>query len=241
MIKNKILKFKDFLVVNFQKIKNSKEELKRLSKPFLFIFLVSFLVINWSDISWAFNYKITSQILIKSLPQIKFSPAFGFFDKIFAENIQKEKKEIKRPANPGNLEIPRFGVLVPLIFIDSENEKELYGALEKGTVHFTDSALPGQIGQTIILGHSSPANWPKINYDWAFSKINELNEGDEVILYVENQKYVYSVKRKFFLDRGEQIPEDDLTKKENVLILVSCWPPGKDVKRIAVEAELKIF
>lgn len=220
------------------KEKKSKAEIKRLVKPFLFVFLISFLVINWSDISWVFNYKITSQILINSLPQIKFSPAFGFFDKIFAENIEKEEI-IKRPASPGNLEIPRFGVLVPLVFIESQNEKELYKALEKGTVHFTSSVLPGEIGQTIILGHSAPANWPKVSYDWVFSRINELNEGDEVILYVENKKYVYVVKRKFFLDRGEQILENDLTKEENVLILVSCWPPGKDIKRIAVEAQIK--
>jgi len=217
-----------------------KAEIKRLTKPFLFIFLISFLVINWNDISWVFNYKITSQILINSLPRIKFSPAFGFFEKIFAENTENtEVKEIKRPTVPGNLEIPKFGVLVPLVFIDSQNEKELYKTLEKGTVHFTSSALPGQIGQTIILGHSAPLGWPKVNYDWVFSRINELNEGDEVILYVENHKYVYSVNRKFFLDRGEQIPESDLTKKENVLILVSCWPPGKDIKRIAVEAKIK--
>jgi len=223
--------------MDIKKIKISKEELKRLSKPFLFVFLISFLVINWSDISWIFNYKITSQILIKSLPQIKLSPTIVFINKIFAENI--EEKAIKRPASPGNLEIPKFKLLVPIVFIDSENEKELHDALEKGTVHFTGSVLPGQIGQTIILGHSAPLGWPKVNYDWVFSEINKLEEGDEVIVYVENQKYVYSVNRKFFLDRGEQMPENNLTKKENVLVLVSCWPPGKDIKRIAVEAGLK--
>jgi len=177
--------------------------------------------------------------LLNSLPQIKFSPAFGFFDKIFAENIEKAEVVKKRPAVPGNLEIPKFEILVPLVFIESQNEKELYRALEKGTVHFTSSALPGQIGQTIILGHSAPLGWPKVNYDWVFSRINELNEGDEIILYVENKKYIYSVKQKFFLDRGEQILENDLTKEENVLVLVSCWPPGKDIKRIAVEAQIK--
>ena len=213
-----------------------KTETKRLIKPFLFVFLISFLIINWSDISWVFNYKITSQILLDSLPQIKFSPVFN---KIFAESIENE--EVKKPTNPGNLEIPKFDVLVPLVFIESEDEKELYKALEKGTVHYTISAFPGQIGQTIILGHSAPVNWPKVSYDWVFSRISELNEGDEIILYVENRKYIYSVKQKFFLDRGEQIPENDLTKKENVLVLVSCWPPGKDVKRIAVEAEPKKF
>ena len=225
--------------MDIKKIKISKEEFKRLKKPFLFLFLVGFLIINWSDISWIFNYKMTSQILIKSLPQIGNSSSSEFFQKIFAENIEEEIKEIKRPENPGNLEIPKFGILVPLIFIESQEDADLYKALEKGTVHFTDSALPGQKGQTIILGHSSPLNRPKVSYEWVFSRINELEKGDEVILYVENEKLVYSVKQKFFLDRGDEIPKNDLTKEENVLVLVSCWPPGKDIKRIAVEADLK--
>lgn len=225
--------------MNIEKITNLKKELKKLSKPIIFIFLASFLVINWNDISWVFNYRVASGILLNSLPRISSSPAFGLFDKIFAEDAEQEIIEIKRPASPGKLEIPRFGISAPLIFIESEEDRELHEALEKGAVHFTSSALPGQIGQTIILGHSSPMGWPKVNYDWVFSQINELKEGDELILDVENKKYVYSVKQKFFLDRGDEIPENDLTKGKNVLILVSCWPPGKDIKRIAVEAEIK--
>jgi len=31
-----------------------------------------------------------------------------------------------------------------------------------------------------------------------------------------------------------------LTNSDNMLVLISCWPPGKDIRRIAVEAKLKI-
>jgi hypothetical protein len=44
---------------------------------------------------------------------------------------------------------------------------------------------------------------------------------------------------KIFLDRGEELPKEDLTNATNVVLLVSCWPPGKDLRRIAIIAELK--
>ena len=109
-------------------------------------------------------------------------------------------------------------------------------ALNIGVVLFPDSVLPGESGQTIILGHSAPVGWPKIKYDWIFSRLNELTEGDEIIVYFNNRKYAYVVSRKVFLERGEEISEDGLTNDENMVVLISCWPPGKDLRRIAVEA-----
>ena len=38
------------------------------------------------------------------------------------------------------------------------------------------------------------------------------------------------------MERGEEISEEGLTNDENMVVLVSCWPPGKDLRRIAVEA-----
>jgi len=104
-------------------------------------------------------------------------------------------------------------------------------------VLFPGSALPGQKGQTIIEGHSAPPGWPKIKYDWVFSRLNELEKGDEVILNFNHKKLNYYVTQKIFLNSGEEIAPKDLTNSENMLILISCWPPGKDIKRIAVMAE----
>jgi sortase (surface protein transpeptidase) len=67
-------------------------------------------------------------------------------------------------------------------------------------VLFPDSALPGQIGQTIILGHSAPQNWPKRKYDWVFSRLNELEKEDDVIFNFNQKEYIYRVKSKKFLN-----------------------------------------
>jgi len=64
--------------------------------------------------------------------------------------------------------------------------------------------------------------------------LNLLEKGDEIIIYFKKKKHVYLVKDKIFLQRGQELPETDPEK--TVLFLISCWPPGKDFRRIAVEA-----
>jgi len=187
-------------------------------KPFVFFFVVSFLLINWSNISWIFNYKAISQIISE-----KFLP--------------KEKIAYEYSEKQNILEIPKLEILAPIVFLQEKDSQLVYASLDFGVVHFPDSKLPGQIGQTIILGHSAPAGWPKIKYDWVFSRINELEQGDKIFIHYNNKKLTYTVNKKIFLERGEEIPENGLTKNKNMLILISCWPPGKDLKRIAVEAQ----
>ena len=55
-----------------------------------------------------------------------------------------------------------------------------------------------------------------------------------------NKKITYYVTDTIFLEKGEEIPEKDLTNSQNYLIIISCWPPGKDSKRIAIMSELTI-
>jgi len=204
-----------------------------LIKYFVFVFLLAFFTINWNEISWIFNYRAV----------------FGFLSDIFKSNsvaqtnseLQKEEvkkedweKNFEKVEKEDGIEIPKLEILAPLILV--EKASEVQKALDRGVVLFPNSALPGKQGQTIILGHSAPLGWPKIKYDWVFSGLGQLNKGDEIFLYIGNKKFTYLVKNKIFLDRGEELPQD-LTSSKNMIILISCWPPGKDFKRIAVLAE----
>ncbi len=199
-------------------------EIKRLWKVFIFLFLLIFVIFNWNQISWVFNYRTISGLL-------------SDFSAKNEENVQRidfngQEQYIKESS----IEIPKLQVTAPLLFSDVSDEKEIEKLLDFGVVHFPDSVLPGKQGQTIILGHSAPVGWPKIKYDWVFSKLNELIEGDKIYVFFNNKKYEYIVRGKVFLERGEEIQEIDLTNSKNMLILISCWPPGKDIRRIAVEA-----
>jgi len=195
-------------------------EFKKLLPVFIFLFLTFFLIINWNKVSWVFNYRAVS----------------GLFSDFFqADFFKKEGKPADYYEKENGLEIPKIGISAPLISVEPGGQVEK--SLDSGTVHFPDSVLPGEAGQTVILGHSAPAGWPEIKYDWVFSRLTELEKGDEIIVYFNRKKFSYFVEQKIFLEKGEEIPEN-LTNSENSLVLISCWPPGKDIRRIAVIANL---
>ncbi len=111
--------------------------------------------------------------------------------------------------------------------------------LDAGVVYYPGSVYPGQQGQIVILGHSAPVGWPKIKHDWVFTDLDKLMPGDTILIDLNNKQYVYTVKQKIIIKKGQEIPAEDLTGQNNMLVLISCWPPGKDYQRIAVTAELQ--
>ncbi len=203
-----------------------KETIRRLYKPFILIFLVSLLIINWHDISFIFNYHFISGQLSNWWEVIK--PA------------QAELTDNDYFVKEGFIEIPKIGIEAPIIFAENDSDENFQKALKKGVLLHPVSALPGEPGTTIILGHSAPVGWPKINYDWVFNDLNELTKEDEFYIYFNHQRYSYKVIEKFFLAPGEEIPSFDLTSSKSMVVLLSCWPPGKDQERIVVQATLVI-
>ncbi len=207
-----------------------KKDNKILVKYFVLVFLISVLIINWQEVSWIFNYKAI------------FGLVSGVFEtKIIAKtaNIPEGNSQLKNfehSDRENSVEIPKLGILAPLVVPESATQKDFSEFLDQGVVYFPGSVLPGEAGQTIILGHSAPAGWPKIKYDWVFTRLSELTAGDEIFIYFNQRKYNFLVSGKFFLDRGEEVPKL-LTNSDNMLVLISCWPPGKDLRRIAVVAK----
>jgi LPXTG-site transpeptidase (sortase) family protein len=202
---------------------------KILLKYFLIFFLISFLIFNWQKISWLFHPGYVLRNLSFYLFERGKEKETG---KIQPKKEQKDQKTEEIYEKEDSIEIPKIKISAPLIVVGKE--EEVKKALDRGVVLWPGSALPGEKGQTIILGHSAPPNWPKIKYDWVFSNLNLLEKGDEILIYFRKRKYVYRVEDKFFLNRGQELPKTDPEK--SILFLISCWPPGKDFRRIAIEA-----
>ncbi|MBI3337467.1 MAG: class E sortase [Candidatus Staskawiczbacteria bacterium] len=217
---------------------------KKILKFFIVIYLVSFTVINWNDISWVFNYRTVSSLLYDFFtPYQNISASSSsnvFINNSASYSAVNGKEDIKYlySSKTNLLEIPSIGISSPIIFPKNKNINAITKDLDNGTVYYPGSVLPGQVGQIVVLGHSAPPNWPKIKYDWVFSDLNDLKYGDKIHLYFDNKEYIYSVREKNFLAKGQEIVPTSLVDNGNVLVLVSCWPPGKNLQRIAVQAEL---
>lgn len=157
---------------------------------------------------------------------------------LLMETIRGERSVEEFVEKEDNLEIYKLGIEAPLILIEKPEAEDFKEALNKGVVLYPGSNLPGEMGRIFVLGHSAPLGWPKISYDWVFSRLSELEAGDEIYVHFQHRKYVYRVVRKIYLERGEEIPEEPISEK-SFLYLITCWPPGRDIRRLAVEAILE--
>ncbi|HQB85169.1 MAG: Sortase family protein [Parcubacteria group bacterium ADurb.Bin247] len=187
-----------------------------LLKMFLLVFVVNIIVLNWNDISWLFNRNYAIEGI---------------------ESIIKEKEEVIYYDKENSIEIEAIDIIAPLIIPDNESDDAIYNALKRGVSHFPGSSLPGEGGQVIILGHSAPPGWPNINYDWVFSKAETLELGEEIKIYFNNKLYTYEITDSIILEVGEDVPKYDSGEEE--IILLSCWPPGKNIKRLGIRGVLK--
>ena len=220
-----------------------RQKAKKLLKLALVIYVASFLVFNWNDVSWIFNYRVVHAMVndfFNPYPSIEDSEIKAFFYPNRNASGGQPAKEFETAFTDRKsaLEIPAIGLDVPVVFSDSADKNAVTKDLDSGVVYYPGSVLPGKEGQIVILGHSAPPGWPKIKYDWAFNDLDKLNPGDIVFIDLNNRQYAYRVKKSIIIDRGGDIPNDAISPNANTLILITCWPPGKDNKRMVVIAEL---
>lgn len=138
------------------------------------------------------------------------------------------------------LYIPKIGVsAVPIISSESDSIQSILSSLDKGVGLYPGFQLPGQIGRSVILGHSSKASWYSGKYPYVFSLLNKLYNGDEFYIIFENNKLVYKV---FASDILTPKQTDDLIVKtprgESDAVLITCWPIGFSSKRVVIQARL---
>lgn len=230
------------------------EDQKKISRYLVWIFVINLFIFNWGYISWFFSYNILADIssnyLAKInpeniLPALKQDPFFfNIGEKAFtaveaASVATTSLPDLSYLKKNNFLEIPKIKVFAPIIFTTSTVAKETRNVLKRGVLHYASSSFPGQAGTSIIMGHSAPPKWPKVNYDWIFNDLNQLEDGDSFFVTFNDQRYEYIVKEKFIVEKGHDLPDSSLANYESVLILLSCWPPGKDKQRIAIGGILK--
>jgi len=219
---------------------------KKILKIAVFLYLASFLIINWNDVSWVFNYREMSGLVsdfFNPYPSIDASTINAYFypnhsSAQVSPGSGQSQVRTTYTDKQNTLEIPKISISVPIIFSASSEKNSIMRDLDLGVVYYPGSVYPGQTGQIIILGHSAPPGWPTIKHDWVFTDIDKLTKGDRILIDLNNKQYTYIVKQKTIIQRGAEVPVDGLSLDKNVLTLISCWPPGKDYQRIIVQAEL---
>ena len=101
--------------------------------------------------------------------------------------------------------------------------------LKKGVGHYIRSANPGEGGNVVLSAHNDI-------HGEIFRDLDQLDEGDLVILFSERQSYTYVVTDVLIVEPTQVEFLESST--ESTTTLISCYPYLVDNKRIVVRANL---
>lgn len=136
--------------------------------------------------------------------------------------------------------IPKINVDVPVVYdLTSLEDKPVQAALTRGVVNYRlpgASSVPGQIGNTVILGHSSNDVFDPGGYKFAFVLLDRLEPGDLFYLHYQGKRYIYRVSNKNVINPNQFSALQVHTGKP-MATLVTCTPAGTALQRLLIFAD----
>jgi sortase A len=127
------------------------------------------------------------------------------------------------PQHAIRLQIPKLSKDVPVVEGDGPEQ------LKKGVGHYIYSANPGETGNVVLSAHNDI-------HGEIFRDLDQLEEGDLVIIFSERQSYTYVVEEVLIVT-PTQVEYLESTQS-SIATLISCYPYLVDNKRIVVRANL---
>ena len=135
--------------------------------------------------------------------------------------------------------VPKINIDVPVMYDIGNDYDSQMAAMSKGVAHFAvpgASSHPGQIGNTVIAGHSSNDLLDNGDYKFIFAQLDKLNVGDTIYANYQSIRYTYTVTKKEVVKPSEVNKLVYPTSKP-VLTLLTCTPLGTALNRLLVTAE----
>jgi sortase A len=125
------------------------------------------------------------------------------------------------------IEVPAIGVDTMVVEGTSQS------ALRAGAGHYPETPLPGAKGNVAIAGH-------RTTYGKPFSRMDELERGDKVVLTTPVGRHVYEIMGRPWVTDPNDYDEvvNEYPQKGAFLTLTSCHPEGSAAYRIVVRARL---
>jgi len=128
------------------------------------------------------------------------------------------------PDQAVRLQVPRINVDAPVVQGDGWEQ------LKKGVGQHIGSANPGQDGNVVLTAHNDV-------YGELFRHLDQLQPGDEVIVYTQQRQHVYVVDRTVIVE--PTAVEVMASTGSPTVTLISCYPYLVDKERIVVFARLQ--
>lgn len=135
--------------------------------------------------------------------------------------------------------IPKINVDVPVIYDVGNDYSSQMVAMTKGVAQFAvpgASSHPGQIGNTVIAGHSSNDLLDSGDYKFIFAQLDRLEIGDTIYANYNSIRYTYTVTKKEVV-KPTDVNKLVYTTTKPLLTLLTCTPLGTAINRLLVTSE----
>lgn len=170
-----------------------------------------------------------------------FAPVMAYIspntDKV-AESITPVDPNVSQAVSPEpRLIIPKINVDVPVAFNIPLDDVDK--AMNEGVAQFSipgANAMPGQVGNLVISGHSAGDIYSSNPYKFIFSGLERLEVGDLIYVNYQSVRYTYQM-------TGEQTVEPTdvnaliYPTDKPILTLITCTPLGTSRYRLLITAE----
>ena len=136
--------------------------------------------------------------------------------------------------------IPKINVNIRTVYdVTSLEDGPVQEGLKRGVVHYKlpgANSLPGQVGNSVILGHSSNDIFDPGDYKFAFVLLEKLQAGDVFYAHYEGTRYIYRVTEKKII-KPSDISTLQVKTDKPLMTLVTCTPLGTATNRLLVTGE----
>lgn len=141
--------------------------------------------------------------------------------------------------------IPKIGKNIPLLDIKekkvdwvAELNDIFMKELENGVIRYPGSAKPWDNGNSFIFGHSSNLPWLEGDYNDVFALLDNVKDGDEVIVYYGQEKHTYIMRTRDVIRPGDVSVLKNNFDDRSQLTLMTCWPIWTTINRLVLTGEL---
>ncbi len=154
-------------------------------------------------------------------------------------NIIIDPSTVVAVGTEPKLIIPKINVDVPVTYDVTPDHDSQMRAMENGVAYFGipgANSRPGQVGNTVLSGHSSNDIIDQGNYKFIFARLDHLANGDTIFINYESKRYIYTVTKKEVV-KPTEVGKLVYPTDKPILTLITCTPLGTSLNRLLVTAE----
>jgi len=228
--------------------KEKKLGLKNKKYLPLFFLISGLLILSFAIIPiirFQFKYSTNLKQILNPLSVKSYNQSSNILGDVTTDYTQLSNWFVNKSSDQSNnlftnddgnkyyLSIPKLNIKDATVIIGSSD-------LKKSLIQYPQTALPGQLGNTVIFGHSVlPQFFNPRSYLTIFSTLHTLKIGDEIDINYDGSQYKYLVSEMYEVKATDfSVLEQRFDDK--AITLITCSPPGTYLRRLVVKAEIAL-